>query len=153
MSVPGKKSPRRYRVRTPASAPENATQAPVSNLETVGDRLKVFSLQKLLTNKRSKDSRDVARLGDVLLPWFEEVVSKPSEKLAGVSELWKTFVPPALLRRTRLVTFHRGTLTVALDSATVRAELDAQLRGGLLRKLQTESRGTLFRVKTCVAST
>jgi hypothetical protein len=113
-----------------------------------GDRLKVFSLQTLLTNKRNRETRDVARLGDVLLPWFEKTVAKPAEKLSGISELWEAHVPGPILSRTRLVGFHRGTLTVAVDSAPVRAELDAQLRGGLLRKLQAESRGTLYRVKT-----
>jgi hypothetical protein len=115
-----------------------------------GERLKVFSLHELLTNKRSKETRDVARLGDVLLPWFEKAVAKPAEKLDGIAELWVAHVPPNVANRCRLVGLHRGTLTVALDSAPVRAELDAQLRGGLLRTLQEGSRGALFRVKTCV---
>jgi hypothetical protein len=113
-----------------------------------GDRLKVFSLQTLLTNKRNRETRDAARLGDVLLPWYEKTVAKPAEKLSGISELWEAHVPANLLSRTRLAGFHRGTLTVAVDSATVRAEIDAQLRGGLLRTLQTESRGAVYRVKT-----
>jgi hypothetical protein len=48
------------------------------------------------------------------------------------------------------VSFLKGTLTVAVDSTTLRAELDAQLRGGLLKTLQAASRGRLFRIKTCV---
>ena len=39
---------------------------------------------------------------------------------------------------------------MALDSSTVRAELETRLRSGLLRVLQTESKGALFRVKTFV---
>ncbi len=70
--------------------------------------------------------------------------------MAGIAELWQTLVPPKVAASSRLLSFQRGTLTVALDSATLRAEFDAQLRGGLLRRLQTESRGALFRVKTCV---
>jgi hypothetical protein len=117
-----------------------------------GDRLKVYSLQTLLTNKRSRETRDVAKLGDVLIPWFEKTVSKPAEKLEGIAEVWQQHVPATLARRSRLLGFHRGTLTVALDSATVRAELETLLRSGLLRTLQAASRGALFRVKTSIDS-
>ena len=125
-------------------------RAPLTNLEMEGDRLKVFSLQTLLTNKRRRDTRDAARLGDVLLPWYEQTVAKPAAKLDGIVELWQELVPAGIVKRSRLVGFHRGTLTVALDSSTVRAELDSRLRSGLLREIQTASKGSLFRVKTCV---
>jgi len=115
-----------------------------------GDRLKVFSLQNLLTNKKSPETRATARLGDVLLPWFEKNVAKPARQLGPVTELWQTLVPPQLLSRSRLLGLSRGILSVALDSATTRAELEARLRSGLLRQLQTESRGIIFKIKTCV---
>ena len=144
--------------RGKAAAPAPGADAPqempesLNNLEMKGDRLKVFSLQTLLTNKRSRETREVARLGEVLLPWYEKTVTKPAEKLSGIAELWREHVPAAIVERSRLVGFLKGTLTVALDSATVRAELEGQLRGGLLRKLQAESRGALYRVKTQIES-
>jgi Dna[CI] antecedent, DciA len=122
----------------------------ISNLEMKGERLKVFSLQTLLTNKQRRETRDAARLGDVLIPWYESTVSKPAAKLEGIAELWQEHVPTTIAQRSRLVGFHRGTLTVSLDSTTVRAELDTQLRSGLLRTLQSASRGALYRVKCCV---
>jgi hypothetical protein len=122
----------------------------ITNLEMDGDRLKVFSLHTLLTNKRRRETREAARLGDVLLPWYEQTVARPAAKLEGIAELWQQFVPAGIVRRSRLVGFYRGTLTVALDSATVRAELDARLRGGLLRSMQAASKGSLYRIKTCV---
>ncbi len=122
----------------------------VVNLEMTGDRLKVFSLQTLLTNKRSKETRDTARLGDVLIPWFEKVVTKPAEKIDDVLDLWISLIPANLKDHTRLIGFSRGTLTVATESATTRAELDAKLRAGLLRQFQTGSRGAIYRIKTCV---
>ena len=136
MSAPRKKA---------AQPPSKAT-----NLEMEGDRLKVFSLEKLLTNKRNPDTRAAARLGDVLIPWYEKTVAKPAAKLDGIVELWQQHVPERIVSHCRLVGFVKGTLTVTLDSSTVRSELDAQLRGGLLRILQTASRGTLFRIKTSV---
>ena len=92
-----------------------------------GDQLKVFTLHTLLTNKKRKETRDAARLGDVLLPWFEKTVAKPAAKLEGIAEVWQSHVPDRVVSRSRLLGFHRGTLLVALDSTTVRAELDAQL--------------------------
>jgi len=124
--------------------------AELANLETQGDHLKVFSLQNLLTNKKSPETRATARLGDVLLPWFEKTVAKPAKQLGPVIELWQTLVPAPLQSRSRLLGLSRGTLSIALDSATTRAELEACLRSGLLRQLQTESRGTIFKIKTCV---
>lgn len=135
----------------PAMPRSKSTADPsIANLHTAGEHLKIFSLQNLLTNKRSRETRAAARLGEVLLPWYEKTVARPGQKLEGISGLWQAHVPKPLLDHCRLVGFHRGTLTVALDSATVRAELDAKLRSGLLGLLQRESRGGLYRVKTCV---
>jgi len=135
------------------TSPVRAAPGPevsVVNVEPVGERQKVISLHTLLTNKKRRETRDAARLGDVLLPWFEKTIAKPAAKLEGIAELWQEHVPANILQRCRLVGFYRGTLTVALDSATVRAELETRLRSGLLRVLQTESKGALFRVKTSV---
>jgi Dna[CI] antecedent, DciA len=121
-----------------------------SNLQLLGERLEVVSLRTLLTNKRNPETRPAARLGDVLLPWYEKAVVRPAAKLDGIAELWEELVPANIVKRSRLVGFHRGTLSVSLDSSTVRAELDAKLRAGLLRHLQTATKNALFRVKTSV---
>ena len=125
-------------------------QKSIDNLQMQGDRLKVYSLQTLLTNKRNKETRETAKLGEVLLPWFEKMVNKPAQKLDGVLELWLSLAPTNLKDRSRLIGFTKGTLTIALESTTTRAELDARLRAGLLRQLQTGSKGAIYRVKTCV---
>ncbi|HVT79368.1 MAG TPA: DciA family protein [Phycisphaerae bacterium] len=127
-----------------------ARKKQASNLELIGDSLDVVSLRKLLTNKRDVRTRDAARLGDVLLPWYEKTVAKPAAKLEGIAEAWQEHVPANIVKRSRLVGFERGTLKVSLESTTVRAELDAHLRAGLLRTLQAATRNALFRVKTIV---
>lgn len=137
--------PRARKPRLPA--------APVTNLETKGDQLKVYSLHALLTNKRNPETRGAARLGDVLIPWFEKTIAKPAAKLEGIHDLWQEHIPARIVSRSRLLGFHRGTLTVSVESATARAELDSQLRGGLLTVLQKASRGALYRIKTCVQAT
>jgi hypothetical protein len=145
----GANSRRPAALRRHAPAP---TAAAVANLAPVSERQNIISLHMLLTNKKNPETRAVARLGDVLLPWFEKTVARPAARMQGMAELWQEHVPAKILPHCRLVGFHRGTMTVALDSTTVRAELDARLRSGLLRILQTSSRGALFRVKTCVES-
>jgi hypothetical protein len=127
-----------------------ALKAREVNLEMEGDHLKVYSLQTLLTNKKNPETRAMARLADVLLPWFEKTIHQPAEKLGGVLELWQELAPVELQKRSRLLGLARGVLTVAADSATVRSELDARLRAGLLRAVQTASKGAVFKVKTCV---
>ncbi len=122
----------------------------ITNLETIGDQLKIYSLRNLLQNKRDFRTTPPARLGNVLQPWFEKHVQKPAHQLGPITEIWVASLPAKILDRSRLVAFHRGTLTVSLDSAPVRAELDALLRQGLLQRLQTLSRGAIYRVKTAV---
>jgi predicted nucleic acid-binding Zn ribbon protein len=121
-----------------------------SNLELLGERLEVVSLRTLLSNKRNPATRDAARLGEVLLPWYEKTVAKPAAKLEGIAEMWVAHVPPNIVKHSRLVGFQRGILAVSLESTTVRAELDAKLRAGLLRELQAATKNALFRVKTSV---
>jgi hypothetical protein len=146
-SNPPSSTSRRAHVRKPA--PHAANLVPVFG-EKGQDRQQLVSLRALLTNKKNPTTRDAARLGDILLPWFEKTILKTAAHLEEVSELWQRHVPMNILQRCRLMGFQRGVLNVSLDSATVRAELDAKLRAGLLRTLQTESNGALFRVKTCV---
>jgi hypothetical protein len=137
-----------YPRRTPS--PKRPAPSTISNIEPVGDRRELISLRMLLTNKKRPETRDAARLGDVLLPWFEQAVTKPAARMESVSELWQEHVPANILKHCSLSGFARGVLTVTLDSAAVRTELETRLRSGLLRLLQTHSRGALFRVKTRV---
>lgn len=118
-----------------------------SNLELIGERLEIVSLRTLLTNKRNTRTRDAAKLGDVLIPWYEKAVVKPAAKIGGIVEIWQEHVPAKIVSRSRLVGFEKGTLKVAVDSTTVRAELDAQLRAGLLRELQAATKHAIHRIK------
>jgi len=91
-------------------------------------------------------------LCEVAAKLFEKEVAKPGKALDGVIDLWLEHVPKELQDSTRLVGFSRGTLSVAVTSSAMRAELDGLLRAGLLRTLQTASHGTIFRIKTSVQS-
>lgn len=137
-----------------AKADASAPAAPVNvrNLETTGEALKVYSLQNLLRNKRSSKLVAPTNLCDVAKKLFDKEVAKPGKALDGVIDLWLNHVPKELQNSTRLVGLARGTLSVSVTSAVVRAELEGLLRSGLLRTLQTASNGTIFRIKTSVQS-
>ena len=124
---------------------------PLPIFEMRGDQLKVFTLHTLLTNKKRKETSRRRPPGGCPSSLVRKnrcqarrqarrhrrTLAKPRPRTAwsAARVCWASTV---------------ARLLVALDSTTVRAELDAQLRGGLLQKLQTESRGALFRVKTTV---
>lgn len=140
--------PTKPRKSTPTPRP--AKPAAAVNVAMVGDKVKVYSLQSLLTNKRNFKKREPSRLHEVLEPWFEKHVAKPGQKLAGVYDLWLQLLPPSIVENSRLITLTRGTLNVALPNAPARAQLDALLRQGLEQKLQLNSKGAIYRVKTSV---
>lgn len=142
-----KKKPKGKAENSAPAAPTN-----VGNLEAKGDALKVYSLQNLLRNKRSSKLVPTRNLCEVATKLFEKEVAKPGKALDGVIDLWLKHVPEELQNSTRLVGLNRGTLTVAVNSSVMRAELDGLLRAGLLRTLQAASNGTIFRIKTSVQS-
>ena len=76
---------------------------------------------------------------------FKAEVEKPYKQLVSITEVWMRLVPPELLEHTRLESFSRGVLRVAVDSSSRLFELDRLLRGGLEQRLITEHRGQPFR--------
>jgi hypothetical protein len=145
------REPSRARSKTPAKPPAAPVAPPdPTNLETAGRRLKVYSLESLFAAKRTFRRVAPAKLGDVLLPWYEKNVEKPAARLGGIVDLWLTHVPEPVARHSRLVSLQRGVLTVTLTHAPVRAQLESLLRQGLLRQLQASTKGAVLRVKTAV---
>lgn len=140
-----RKNPKLAKLPTQTPLPADPSLA---NLETQGEKLKIYSLDHLLKNKRPRSARAPANLADILIPWFEKTIERPAAKLAGVTELWIAHAPKNLAPHTRLVSLIKGTLLVSADNAVVRAELDGALRRGLTKLLQIESRGLIYRVKT-----
>jgi len=150
-------SPRRSAPGTPKADAasrrvSSKTPPPIVNLEMIGDKVKVYSLQNLLRAKRSFKRVDPPLLGDILQPWFDSQIAKPGNQLQGITDLWLAQLPPGLADRTRLAGLSRGTLLVQVASSPVRSEIDSLLRQGLLQRLQTLSKGTVYRIKTIVST-
>lgn len=76
---------------------------------------------------------------------FKAEVEKPYKQLASVAEVWTKLVPVELLSHTKLESFSRGVLRVAVDSSARLYELDRLLRSGLEQQLITDHRGPAFR--------
>jgi hypothetical protein len=68
-------------------------------------------------------------------------------QLSKLAEIWDQVVPEAINRHTALERFHRGVLTVLVDSAAHRFQLDTLLRGGLQKAIQARFPGALTKVR------
>lgn len=68
-------------------------------------------------------------------------------QLGPAIESWLAVVPEPIRSRSRVVALRSGVMTVQVDSAAVRYELDAMLRANLLARLRKTLRGPLNRIK------
>lgn len=79
---------------------------------------------------------------------FRRQIARPYKQVAHLVELWQQLVPPELLPYTRLDSFRRGVLRVAVASSVHLYELDQLLRSGLEQQLiRQHTQGTLRRVQ------
>ena len=124
--------------------------AEIANLEMVGEKLKVYSLRNLLAAKRTFKVREATKLSDVLEPWFAKTIEAPGRKLGPLTDLWMQLVPGEIQEYCRIAGLQRSTLLIQVASAPARAHLETLLRQGLLKRLQIQSKGTIFRVKTTI---
>lgn len=68
-------------------------------------------------------------------------------QLGELALLWDEVIPDELRRHTALESYQRGVLTVMVDSASHRFQLQTLLSGGLLKALQQRFGGPLDRVR------
>lgn len=71
---------------------------------------------------------------------------------SGCAQAWSTVVPEPLLARTVLEGVARGILTVRVPDAATRFELDRFLRSGGQKRLLTECRTSITKVRLVVGS-
>lgn len=72
-------------------------------------------------------------------------------QLGQFIDLWYQLVPTDIRYRSAIRAFKRGVLTVEVDSASVRFELDRRLRDGLTDEIRRHFHGTLRQVKLRLA--
>lgn len=86
-------------------------------------------------------------LSHSLAVFMKYKLSKRVKAVGKLVGIWQEVIPQALLEHTSLEGFNRGVLTVAVDSASHRFQLDSLLRGGLQREIQRRFSGTLRKVR------
>ena len=74
-------------------------------------------------------------------------LKKRYNQLGKLAAAWEEVIPGELRHHTALEGYHRGTLTVLVDTASQRFHIEMLLRGGLLKELQSRSPAPINRVR------
>jgi hypothetical protein len=101
-------------------------------------------LRRLDSCKRSQ-FHTAAPLGEAMLDFFHGQVERRQSRLAILADAWCRLVPESLLQRSALESYHRGRLTVVVDSAPHLYQLRQVLLAGLERQLLASCRGAGLR--------
>jgi hypothetical protein len=89
--------------------------------------------------------RLAAHLGPEMIGFFHQSLEKRHTKMSQLARYWCSLVPPLLDDHCTLDSFHRGTLTVRVDSAAHLYELKQLLLAGLQEQLLFAGRGAGLR--------
>jgi len=103
------------------------------------------AMLRKLQSYRVRPSRAVPIANDIAR--IQRDADRTHSHLGPAIETWLAVVPEPLRSRSRVVSLRSGVLTVQVDSAAVRYELDGLLRNTLLRQLRRSLRGPLNRVR------
>lgn len=91
------------------------------------------------------DPTVAAPLGEAMIQLYHGQVARRQSKLAVLADVWCRLVPDQLLERCALESFHRGRLTVIVDSAPHLYQLKQLLLAGLEVQLLAACRGAGLR--------
>ncbi|MGA3065659.1 MAG: DciA family protein [Tepidisphaeraceae bacterium] len=80
-------------------------------------------------------------LGEAMVEFFRQSVSRRQTKLTKIAEAWLRLIPETLSDHCALESFHRGTLTVLVDTSSHLYELKQVLLAGLEEQLLLACRG------------
>lgn len=78
---------------------------------------------------------------------MNNTLAKRVRQLSSLVAVWDEVIPASIREHTALETFHQGTLTVMVDSASHRFNLRTLLSGGLLREIQARCPQPINRVR------
>jgi len=101
---------------------------------------------RTIWQQRRAETR-VTPLAATLGTFMKHHLGRRVKKLSELAILWDEIIPENLRRHTALENFRQGVLTVTVDSASHRFELQTLLRGGILQAIQQRFRGALDRIR------
>jgi len=96
--------------------------------------------------QRQVDDR-TAQIGQPLAILMKHTLARRVRQLSRLAVVWDEVVPEPVRDHTALESFSNGVLTVVVDSAPHRFQLQTMLRGGLTRAIQASFSGTLNKVR------
>ncbi len=103
---------------------------------------------KLRTVWQQRQQADtVAPLSLPLANLMKRTLAKRVRQLARLAAVWEEVVPPQMADHTALQSYQRSILTVLVDSAPHRFQLQTLLAGGLLMEIRRRFSGPLDKVK------
>jgi len=104
-----------------------------------------WQLRHVWQNRQRKDR--TAALSEPLAFLMKRRLAKRVRQVGRLSMVWDECIPEYIRQHTALVSFSRGVLTVAVDSASHRYQLQMLLANGLLDAMRERTAGPLNRVK------
>jgi len=103
---------------------------------------------QLRTIWQQRQVRDVsAHVSAPLNLLMNHTLAKRVEQLGRLASLWDEIIPGPIAKRTALESLNRGLLTVVVDSASHRFQLQTLLAAGLEKELKTRYSGTLNKIR------
>ena len=102
-------------------------------------------LRTVWQQRQFKDS--AAPLGQSLAFLMKHILEKRVRQLGRLAEIWDECMPQAIRDHTALESFRDGTLTVMVDSAAHRFQLQTLLEGGLLKELRSRCPQAINKVR------
>ena len=86
-------------------------------------------------------------VGPALAKFMRYTLSQRVKQLGRLAEVWQEVMPAEIAQHTALEKFHRGNLTVLVDSASHLFTLQTLLDGGLRAEIQRRFNGPLNRIR------
>jgi hypothetical protein len=96
--------------------------------------------------QRQLDDR-AALLGPSLQNVMKNELGKRVKQLSRLAEIWDEIIPGTIREHTALDSLQRGVLTVIVDSAAHRYQLQTLLSGGLMREIQRRFADALQKIR------
>ena len=90
---------------------------------------------------------DLSHLSEPIALLMKRTLGQRVRQLAELAAVWDEVVPQEIAEHTALESFSRGLLTVLVDSAPHRYQLQSLLGAGLLKAIQQRFRGAIRKIR------
>ena len=88
-----------------------------------------------------------SQLGQPLASLMKYTLAKRVRQLGKLAAVWDEVIPDTIREHTALESFQRGVLSVMVDSASHRFQLQTLLAGGVMREIQARFPGAVNRIR------